>query len=71
MPYLKTSAAADLLGIPYYTLAALMRSRRLLPPSKDSSGDYVWTPDDIDRARAALAARRRRRRQPEEVASAD
>jgi hypothetical protein len=50
----KTPIVADLLGVGYYRLISLMRSRRLAPPAKDTSGDYIWTDADIDRARRAL-----------------
>jgi hypothetical protein len=52
--YFKTPAAADQLGIPYSRLISLMRSKRVTPPPKDSSGDYVWTPCDLDRVRQVL-----------------
>jgi hypothetical protein len=59
---LKTGAAADALGVPESDLHYLVRRKRIPPPPKDSSGDYVWLPDDLDRARAALASVRRHRR---------
>jgi hypothetical protein len=58
MPFLKTPAAADLPGVAYWRLIGLLRSKRLPAPQKDSSGDYLWTPEDIERARQALAVRR-------------
>jgi hypothetical protein len=58
MSSLKTPAAADLLGVGYWRLIGLLRSKRLPRPQKDSSGDYLWTPEDIERARRALAGRR-------------
>jgi DNA-binding transcriptional MerR regulator len=60
MGFKKTSAAASALQVPYYTLMALLRYGRITPPQKDSSGDYVWTDDDLERARIALANRGRR-----------
>jgi DNA-binding transcriptional MerR regulator len=60
MAFLKSRVVADQLGISYYNLFELIRSKRLTPPEKDSSGDYVWTPADIERAREALAWRGRR-----------
>lgn len=61
MPYRKSPAAAKELGISYYQLIGLLRSDRLAPPEKDSSGDYVWTDGDLERARQALRAGRRRK----------
>ncbi len=63
MAYLKSRAVADQLGISYYNLFELIRSKHLTPPDKDSSGDYVWTPADVERAREAVAARARRRQE--------
>jgi predicted site-specific integrase-resolvase len=61
MGNLTTRAVADHLGVPYYTLANLLRAGRMAPPTKNLSGDYVWSEADVERARAALAARRGRR----------
>jgi hypothetical protein len=56
----KTAGVARLLDTPYHRLWNLIRSGRLTPPPKDSSGDYVWTDTDVERARAALRIDRRR-----------
>jgi hypothetical protein len=61
MPCLKSRAVADQLGISYYNLFELIRSKHLVPPEKDSSGDYVWTTVDVERARQAIQARQKRR----------
>ncbi len=58
MSYRKTPAAARELGITYHRLIGLIRFDKIEPPARDSSGDYVWTDDDLERARAALNARR-------------
>jgi hypothetical protein len=58
MHFFKTPAAADLLGIGYWRLIGLLRSKRLAPPQKDSSGDYIWTLEDIERARQVLIPHR-------------
>jgi hypothetical protein len=58
----KTPEAARALGVPYWRLSDAIRRGALTPPQKDSSGDYVWGPDDIERARAALAIDRRKNR---------
>jgi hypothetical protein len=51
---LKTPIAARVLGVPYTKLANLVRLGKMVPPEKDSSGDYVWEADDLERAREAL-----------------
>jgi hypothetical protein len=61
MPFHKTTSVARLLDVPYSRLFDLLRSRQLAAPQKDSSGDYIWTDEDIERARAALAQRQRRK----------
>jgi hypothetical protein len=61
MERFKTSVVAEQLGVGYHLLFGLIRSRHLAAPAKDSSGDYVWTPADVERARAVLEARARRR----------
>jgi hypothetical protein len=58
---MKTPVAARHLGVTYHTLIGLLRFNKIDPPQRDSSGDYLWSPADLDRARAALAARRRPR----------
>jgi hypothetical protein len=60
MPYRKTPVAARELEVKYYQLIGLIRYGHIDPPQRDSSGDYIWTDDDLARARAALQARRRR-----------
>jgi hypothetical protein len=55
MTVLKTPAIADTLGIPYWRVNQLIRSREFRPPMKDSSGDYVWLPEDVERLKKALA----------------
>ena len=64
MPYRKTTAAAQELGVPYWRLIGLMRYGKITPPSRDTSGDFVWTDADMARARAALARARRLRAAP-------
>jgi hypothetical protein len=54
--YRKTPVAAQELGITYWQLIGLLRSGRLTPPGRDTSGDYVWTDADLTRARKAMAA---------------
>jgi hypothetical protein len=57
IPYLKTPAVARLLGVPSWRLSSLIRWGRIEAPAKDSSGDYVWLPEDVARARQALAGK--------------
>ncbi len=61
-PILKTPAVADLLGVPYWLIHQLIRERRLAPPAKDSSDDYCWLPDDVERTVRPWPPVRARRR---------
>jgi hypothetical protein len=62
MPYRKTPAAARELGITYHRLIGLVRFDKLdQPPQRDSSGDFIWTDADLERARAALQIDHRRK----------
>lgn len=54
----KTMAAARQLGLSYRSLWCLIQSGQLQAPEKDSSGDYVWSGEDLDRARKILEKRR-------------
>jgi hypothetical protein len=65
MPYRKTPVAAKEVGLKYHQLIGLLRYGHIDPPQRDSSGDFIWTDEDMARVRAALAARGKR-----EVASA-
>jgi DNA-binding transcriptional MerR regulator len=55
---LKSTAAAEALGVPYYSLHYLVRSGKVPPPARDTSGDFVWTERDLQRARRALERRK-------------
>jgi hypothetical protein len=66
---MKTPIAAQTLAVSYGRLMALLRSGKLAPPAKDTSGDFVWTADDLARARAALGIDLRRVRSLPEVRS--
>jgi DNA-binding transcriptional MerR regulator len=50
----KTPAAARRLGVTYHRLMGLIRFGKIPAPQKDESGDYLWLPEDIERARVAL-----------------
>jgi hypothetical protein len=56
----KTPLAARELGITYSHLIRLLRNDRLAPPGRDSSGDYLWSDNDLERVRQVLAKGRRR-----------
>jgi hypothetical protein len=58
MTYRKTPAAARELGTTYHKLIGLIRFDKIDPPARDTSGDYVWTDGDLERARRALEAPR-------------
>ena len=62
MSYRKTPVAARELGITYHRLIGLIRFGKLDPvPARDSSGDYIWSDTDLERARRALAVDLRRK----------
>jgi hypothetical protein len=54
----KTPAAARELGTTYHRLIGLLRFGKITPPGRDSSGDYVWSQRDLERARRALEGKR-------------
>jgi hypothetical protein len=59
--HLKTPAAARALSTTYHRLMGLIRFAKLdPPPARDSSGHYVWSPKDLQRARQALVTDLRR-----------
>ena len=49
-----TGAAAREIGEPFYRLAYLVRSGKVVPSARDSSGRYLWRDEDLARAREAL-----------------
>jgi hypothetical protein len=63
MSYLKTMAVARQLDTAYWKLLRLVHIGKIPAPSKDTSGDLIWTEGDVERARAALAERRTRSRE--------
>lgn len=56
----KTPVAAQELGITYAQLIGLMRYGHLSPPKRDTSGDYIWTDADLERARESLCHLRKK-----------
>jgi hypothetical protein len=59
-PYIKTPIAARRLNVPYTQLMSLLRHGKITPPQKDTSGDYLWTEEDLAAVRTALAKARRK-----------
>jgi hypothetical protein len=59
----KTPAVAlDRLGVPYHRLFGLLRYGIIpAPATRDSSGHYWWTEQEIERARQAIQERDARR----------
>lgn len=55
--FLSTPEAAKQLGVTYWTLISAMRCERVTPPQKDRSGNFIWSPADIARARKALSGK--------------
>jgi hypothetical protein len=56
----KTPRAAREAGITLTNLYSLLRSGKLAPPAKDSSGHFVWLDADLERLLRVLDAERRR-----------
>ena len=61
---LKTIEVVRKLEVPYWRIIELIRNLKLPPPTKDVSGEYLWSAEDVARARAALANPPRRGRPP-------
>jgi hypothetical protein len=61
---MKTPRAAKTLGISYWNLHNMLRAGQVTRPQKDESGDYIWTPEDLERARQEITSRRRRKAVP-------
>ena len=55
--YLKTTQVSRSLDIPYHRLINLIRYDLINPPTKDYSGDFLWSESDVEAARVALAQR--------------
>jgi hypothetical protein len=69
--YRKTPKAALEVGegVTYMNLYNLIRNGKIPPPERDSSGDFIWSDADIERARKALALRKRRKQNAQETAA--
>jgi hypothetical protein len=59
---MKTPLVAKLLAVNYPLVRSLIRDGRMEAPPKDTSGHYLWSESDIERARAALKVDRRRKK---------
>jgi hypothetical protein len=59
--YRKTPIAVRELATTYHRLIGLIRFGKITPPARDSSGDYLWTNADLERAREALKIDHRRK----------
>jgi hypothetical protein len=58
----KTFAVIKQLNTTYNRLVGAIQRGKISPlPLKDESGEFVWTPADIERARQALSTDLRRR----------
>jgi hypothetical protein len=57
----KTPLAAEVLGISESHAHYLIWSKKIRPPQRDSSGDFLWSASDIAAAREALKVDRRRK----------
>jgi hypothetical protein len=62
MRVMKTRDVEALLGVGWWVLYGLIRTRKMPAVGKDSSGDLIWSELDVQRAREALAAGRRAKR---------
>jgi hypothetical protein len=56
-----TRDVSRILNVPIPQLHAMLRCRRMREPQRDSSGRFIWTPEDVEEARRALATDRRRK----------
>ena len=54
-----TSQVCEQLGIRFYVIAHVIRAGRLQRPTKNASGDYCWSTEDVERLRQVLAQRRK------------
>lgn len=53
--FIKTPIAARLLNVPYTRLMSLLRNGKIDPPPKDTSGDYLWSEENLAAASTLLA----------------
>jgi predicted DNA-binding transcriptional regulator AlpA len=58
---MKTREVAEELGVTGQTLLAAMSRNKFPRPRKDASDEYVWTAEDVERAKAGMAVDKRRK----------
>jgi hypothetical protein len=56
---IRSSDILDRFGISYTALTYLLRNRHISTPARDSSGTFVWTDENVEEVRQALAKRRK------------
>ena len=66
----KTRDVVRLLGVTISRLRWLLTAGKIPLPARDSSGDFVWSDEAIERARQALLTTRRRHARPESEVAA-
>jgi hypothetical protein len=59
--YKSTSQVAELLQTAVTRIEAAIRARKLAAPARLPGGAFGWLPDDVERARAAIAIDYRRK----------
>ena len=59
-----TTEVEQIVGVPFWVLHQMIRSRKISKPSKDTSGNLRWTEKNIQEVKAVLA----RAQEPREAA---
>jgi hypothetical protein len=67
--FLKTPQLCKHLKVGYWRIMSMIRSGKLPEPAKDTSGHYVWGPDDVEAARQALSVDYRRKQHRQAVSA--
>jgi hypothetical protein len=67
---MKTRQLCESLNISHDAIMNALRRRKIQPPQKDCSGDYVWSPAEVEAARLALSVDRRYGPRPRKVVRA-
>jgi len=57
---LKTRDVCQLLGVRYHTIFNLIRYEKLPAPERDSAGDFIWWPKNVEAARNAVKSNERK-----------